>query len=190
MIRARASNESAAALYPRSGKYLLLWGPAILPVGTIPGKREYSPWEPPVALLGATLPSMGGRSRDFMPSALCAGWSTASIRGLIQHGSKANRQSIEMLQQTGDHESDADQRQAPATVSMTVFQISCLLPCRSQVSASVNAAEHPEFTGVGSVYWKATGLVLPPTWLVDAAGTGFPGIHGMIVEGHCGNPTS
>jgi hypothetical protein len=44
-------------------EYLLLWGPAILPVGTIPGKREYSPWEPPKALLGATWPSTGGRSR-------------------------------------------------------------------------------------------------------------------------------
>ncbi|MDQ0095903.1 hypothetical protein J2T21_003817 [Paeniglutamicibacter psychrophenolicus] len=38
-------------------EYLLLRGPATLPVGTIPGIREYSLWEPPMACLGATWPA-------------------------------------------------------------------------------------------------------------------------------------
>jgi hypothetical protein len=37
-------------------------------VGTIPGKREDSPWGPPVALLGAALPSTDGRPHDVSRS--------------------------------------------------------------------------------------------------------------------------
>ena len=44
----------ARYLQSPASEYFSFWGPALLRLGATTGKREYCPWEPPIALPGAT----------------------------------------------------------------------------------------------------------------------------------------
>lgn len=80
-------------------EYFLLWGPAILRVGIIPGKREYWPWEPPVALLAATSSLASDRlravSRPGQRWTDCPGHSDGRCKDLDEQHGRFNPAGVE-----------------------------------------------------------------------------------------------